>query len=87
MAKKTRVKFNLAAFREIRRASSTERMLGAKARQIAEACGGEDAGYFAQTSLGSGRARGVVIAGTAAAMRDNATNNTLVSNLDAARRR
>ena len=82
---KNRVKFNLAAYRQIRRSAPVERMLGGKARQIANACGGDDAGYFVQTSLTQTRARAVVIAGTGESIRDNATNNTLVKALDRGR--
>ena len=81
-----KVRFNLAAYRQIRRSQPVESFVGATARRIAAACGGDEAGYFAQTSLGTTRARGVVIAGTYEARKDNAVNNTLVRSLDAGRR-
>lgn len=85
MAKQARIKFNLTAYRQIRRSAPVERMLGGKARQIANACGGDDAGYYTQSSIGATRARAVVIAGSGESIRDNATNNTLVKALDRGR--
>lgn len=80
-----KLRFNRAAFPQIRRWSSTERMVGARARLVAERCGGEDDGYFVQTSLGRSRARAVVIAGSPQAVRENAVENTLLRSLDAGR--
>jgi hypothetical protein len=77
-----KIKWNLRAFDEIRRSPKVEAELRRRAQRIATACG---PGYVAVSGKGRTRARAAVITADQRAVRDNASNNTLIRNLDRGR--
>lgn len=79
---KSRIKWNLPAFRELRLEPGVIADLGERADAIAAAAG---PGYEASTFEGKNRGRASVITGDAASRRDNARNQTLLCSLDAGR--
>lgn len=79
------IKWRRAAFAEIRRLPGVKADLARRADAIAEACGGEDAGYVAATGEGRTRSRAAVIAAHEGAQHDNAVTNRILRNIDAGR--
>lgn len=77
---KTRIKWNLPAFRELRLEPGVINDLEERAEAIAAAAGD---GYEASAMAGKNRGRASVITADYAAMRDNARNQTLLRSLDA----
>lgn len=78
-----RIKWRFKAFEEIRRDPAVRRELSERADRIAEAAG---PGYVAEgPEHGRTRDRAAVVTETAAAMVDNARNQTLLHSLDAGR--
>jgi hypothetical protein len=77
-----RIKWRIAGFRELRKSSEVTADLIRRAQRIAAGAG---SGYSASVSLGKNRGRASVFTKDAAAMRDNAKNNTLIRNLDRGR--
>lgn len=71
----TKVKLNLAGFRELRKSPEMEAGLRDMARFIASGCGD---GYFSDVYQAKTRAIASVYTGTSAAMKDNAKNNTIL---------
>lgn len=80
------VRFRRAAFNALLRDPAVTRDLERRARAIADACGGEAEGFYARTSEGATRSRAAVITGTGRAIRENASSNVILRNLDAGRR-
>lgn len=76
---KTRIKWNVKAFRELRLEPGVIADLGERAEAVASAAG---PGYEASTFEGKNRGRASVITADYAAMRDNARNQTLLRSLD-----
>lgn len=81
-----RIEYNMQAFRKIRLSDESLAVVRDSAERIAAACGGPSSGYFVYAGKGRNRARANVVAGTARSIRQNATENTLIRNLDAGRR-
>lgn len=79
---RTRVKFRLRAFEEIRRSPDVVNELERRARAISLRAGD---GYEASVQQGRTRARASVITTTAEARLENARRNTLLRALDAGR--
>lgn len=78
-----RIKWNLKAFRELRTLPSVQADIQRRAEAIATAAGtGFDAN---STPSPRNRARSSVVTATGAAIRKNATDNTLSRSLDAGR--
>lgn len=84
-----RLEINNRALYELRRHPALRADLERRGRAILNACGGEAAGYAMSSGQGArnpqGRWRVGVVAVTGAAIRDNATNNTLIRALSAGR--
>lgn len=78
---RARVKLNLQGFRDLRNSPGVMADLEARAERLADACGD---GYEPGSRQGRNRGRAGVVTATYRAMRDNAKNNTLVANMDAA---
>lgn len=79
---KTRIKWNLPAFRELRLEPGVIDDLGRRAEAIAADAG---PGYEASTFEGRNRGRASVITGDWRSRVDNARNQTLLRSLDAGR--
>lgn len=79
---KTRIKWNIAGFRQLRLEPGVIADLGERADRIADAAG---PGYEASTFEGQNRGRASVITADFNAIRDNAKNQSLLRNLDAGR--
>lgn len=80
---KVRIKYNRAAFNQLRTSAAAQADVAARAERIAAACG---EGYEAAiTENPRRRARAAVIAITPEAKADNARNQTLIRNLEAGR--
>lgn len=79
---KSRIKWRLAGFRELRLDPAVVADLGERAERIADASG---AGYEASTFEGRNRGRASVITADFKAIHDNAKNQTLLRNLDRGR--
>lgn len=77
---KTRIKWRLPGFRELRLEPGVIADLEERAEAIAAAAGD---GYEASAMAGKNRGRASVITADYAAMRDNAKNQTLLRSLDA----
>lgn len=83
MATKKVIKWNIKAFTELRTLPAMGSALGNSAQAIQAGCG---PGYTAVgPEPGGDRLRAAVFTETAEAMVDNATNNTLLSNIDRGR--
>ena len=81
----SRVKFNRQGFKDLRNSPEVKAELLARAQQIAEAAGGEDAGYKV-TDLVLEKPRGAVsVMATGKAHYENRRRNTLLKALDAGR--
>lgn len=84
-----RLVMNRGALYDIRRAPRVQADLVARARAVAEGCGGAEAGYLVGNTQGrknpQGRWRATVFTSTVKAMVDNRRNNTLVRNFGRAR--
>lgn len=79
---KSRIKWRIAGFRELRLDPGVIADLGERAERIADAAGD---GYEASTFEGKNRGRASVITADYDAIRDNAKNQTLLRNLDRGR--
>ena len=79
---KTKFKWNMGAFQDLRRLPGVVSELNSRAQAVADAAG---VGYVANDYDGRTRHRSGVITATPKAIRDNAKNNTLIKSLDAAR--
>lgn len=79
---KSRIKWRVAGFRELRLEPGVIDDLGERADRIAAAAG---AGYEPSTFEGRNRGRASVITADFDARRDNAKNQTLLRSLDAGR--
>jgi hypothetical protein len=79
---KTRIKWNVKAFRELRLEPGVIADLEARAEAVAAAAG---SGYEASAMAGKNRGRASVITADYAAIRDNAKNQSLLRSLDAGR--
>lgn len=77
---KTRIKWRVAGFRELRLEPGVIADLEERAEAVAAAAGD---GYEASAMAGKNRGRASVITADYAAMRDNAKNQTLLRSLDA----
>ena len=76
-----KIKWNLAAFRELRTDPAVEADILRRAQAVADACGdGFEAELMAQSKT---RARAIVKPVTYAAARENSAENTILRNLDA----
>lgn len=78
----TRIRWSIRAYKEIRRSPEVVAELRRRTERVREGCGD---GYVASVEQGRTRARGNVAAWSFAARADNATNNTLLRNLDRGR--
>lgn len=72
---KTRIKWNVKAFEEIRRMSTVEAALQSEVSSILSRVG---EGYDGGVEPGATRSRGYVVTTTGEAIRDNAENHTLL---------
>lgn len=81
----TRVRWSVQAFERLRRLPEVDALLAERARAIAEACGGAEAGYEHSQTSGRTRSRASVITATPEAQADNASSQTLLRGLDAGR--
>lgn len=77
---KSRIKWNIAGFRQLRLEPGVIADLGERGDRIADAAG---SGYEASTYEGRNRGRASVITADYDAIRDNAKNQTLLRSLDA----
>lgn len=82
MVAKIVLKWNIAAFSELRTSPGVTADIRKRGERIATACGD---GYVSETQVHSSRARAGIYTWSAEAMRDNAKHNTLLRSLDAAR--
>lgn len=76
-----RVQFKMSGYRGIRTSPGVAARVKAIADGIADDCNASadvDGGYKAEGSSGRNRARAAVITTNAAAMKDNARNNTII---------
>ena len=80
-----RVVLNRAGVRELLRSPEVQADLAERARRIAEAAGGEEAGFETSVIVGGNRARASVITATAEAMVAEAKHRTLTRAIDAGR--
>lgn len=81
----TRIRFNQAAIKKLLKAEAVREDVHRRAKAIADAAGGEEKGYEAQSSIGLNRARAAAITTTTEAIVDNARNQSLLRNIDAGR--
>lgn len=82
---RTRIVLNSAAVRALLTSPEIQRDLAERAQRIADAAGGEAAGFETSSVVGSTRARASVITATAEAMVAEASHRTLTRALDAGR--
>ena len=79
------IRWNHAALRLLLLNPKTSHLLAQRGKAIADACGGDAAGFVVRVSPVGSRARVAVIAMTNQARRKNERENTLLNHLDAGR--
>lgn len=80
---KTRIKWRMKGFKELRLEQGVLDDLDERAHAIARAANLSSPGYFPSSQFGKRRSRASVITGDAGSMIDNAKNQTLLRSLDA----
>ena len=77
-----RILWHIAGFQALRKSPQITADITERVAAVAAACG---EGYDSAVTRGGSRVRGTVVTATPRAMADNASNNTLVNNLEAGR--